>query len=151
MVTFYSRSTPLGVGTLNARGVATLSTAALRVGTDTVTASYAAPGNFAASASPATGVTVNGASQTVTFPAIASRVYGSEPFSVTASSNLGSSYPVTISVQSGPATISGSIVTITGAGTVVVQATEAGGAGYEPANATQSFQVAPAASTTAPA
>ena len=67
---------------------------------------------------------------------------------MTATSSLGSSYPVTISVASGPATISGGIVTVTGVGTVVLQATQAGGGNYDPATATQSFQVTPAATTT---
>ncbi len=146
-VTFLSGSTPIGMGTLNG-GVATLSTTALPAGSDAVVASYAASGNFAASASPATIVTVKGASQTITFPAIASRAYGSAPFAVTATSSLGSSYPVTISVVSGPATISGGTVTITGVGTVALQATQAGGGNYDPATATQSFQVTPAATTT---
>ena len=94
-VTFFSGSTPIGTGALNG-GVATLTTTALPAGSDAVTASYAASGNFAASASPATIITVKGASQTITFPAIASRAYGSAPFAVTASSSLGSSYPVTL-------------------------------------------------------
>ena len=147
-VTFLSGSTPVGMGTLNGSGVATLTTASLPAGTDAVMASYAASGNFAASASPATIVTVKGASQTITFPAIASRAYGSAPFAVTATSSLGSSYPVTISVASGPATISGGTVTITGVGTVVLQATQAGGGNYDPATATQSFQATPAATST---
>jgi hypothetical protein len=146
-VTFLSGSTPIGMGTLSG-GVVTLNTTALPAGSDAVTASYAASGNFAGSASPATIVTVKGESQTITFPAIASRAYGSAPFAVTATSSLGSSYPVTISVSSGPATISAGTVTITGVGTVVLQATQAGGGNYDPATATQSFQVTPAATAT---
>ena len=147
-VTFLSGSTPIGTGTLSGSGVAALSTAALPAGSDAVTASYAASGNFAASASPATTVAVKGASQTITFPAIASQVYGTAPFAVAATSSLGSSYPVTIGVVSGPATISGATVTVTGAGTVLLVATQAGGGNYDPATATQSFQVTPAATTT---
>ena len=49
----------LGTGTLNGSGAATLSTTTLPVGTDSVTASYAAAGNFAASTSAATTITVN--------------------------------------------------------------------------------------------
>jgi hypothetical protein len=135
------------MGTLSG-GVATLNTTALPAGSDAVTASYAASGNFAASASPATIIAVKGASQTITFPAIASRAYGSAPFAVTATSSLGSSYPVTITVSSGPATISAGTVTITGVGTVVLLATQAGGGNYDPATATQSFQVTPAATST---
>ncbi len=54
------------------------------------------------------------------------------------------SYPVTITVKSGPAVINGGIVTLTGAGTVVLLATQAGNANYGAATATQSFQVTPA-------
>ncbi len=87
---------------------------------------------------------MNAASQTITFSPIPSRAYGSAPFAVTASSSLGSSYPVTITVQSGPAVINGGIVTLTGAGTVVLQAAQAGDADHSAATATQSFQVTPA-------
>jgi hypothetical protein len=149
MVTFLSGSTPLGVGPLNAGGVATLSTTALPAGNDALTASYSALGNFGASVSAATIVTVNGGSQTITFPAVTSRPYGSAPFAVAASSSAGSSYPVSVSVQSGPATINGGVVTVTGVGTVVLRATQAGNADYTAASATQSFQVTPAALTVA--
>lgn len=149
MVTFLSGSTPLGAGMLNGSGVATLTTTTLPAGTDAVTASFAAAGNFAASASPATNITVSAASQTITFSATPSRVYGSPPFAVTASSSLGSSYPVTIIVQSGPAMIGGGILSVTGVGTVVLQATQAGNSQYGPATATQSFQVTPASLTVA--
>jgi Bacterial Ig-like domain (group 3) len=57
-VTFHSGTASLGTGTLNNVGVATLSTTALPVGTDTVTASYAGSGSFAASSSPAVTVTI---------------------------------------------------------------------------------------------
>ena len=66
-VTFKSGSTSLGNGALNGSGAATLSTTALPEGTDSVTAVYAAAGNFAASTSPATTITVKGATQTITF------------------------------------------------------------------------------------
>ena len=52
---------------------------------------------------------------------------------------------MTITVQSGPAVIGGGMVTLTGAGTVVLQASQAGDANYSAATAvTQSFQVTPA-------
>ena len=149
IVTFYSGSTSVGTGNLNGSGVATLTTTTLPVGTDTLSASYGAAGNFAGSTSPSSSITVSVASQTITFSAIAAHAYGSAPFAVTASSNLGSSYPVTITVQSGPAVISGGIVTTTGVGTVVLQATQAGNTDYNPATATQSFQVTPAPLTVA--
>jgi outer membrane protein assembly factor BamB len=148
MVTFSTGSTILGTGALNSSGVATFSTAVLPAGSDAISASYTASGNFAASVSPPTIITVKGASQTLTFPAIGSKVYGSAPFAVTATSSLGASYPVTMSVVSGPATIHEGTVTVTGVGTVVLQATQAGGGNYEPASTTQSFQVTPAPTTT---
>ena len=45
--------------------------------------------------------------------------------------------------------ITGGIVTVTGVGTVVLQATQAGNADYNAATATQSFQVTPAPLTVA--
>ena len=89
-------------------------------------------------------INVTAASQTITFSPIASRAYGSAPFAVTATSSVGISYPVTITVQSGPAVINGGIVTLTGAGTVVLLAAQAGNTDYGAATATQSFQVTPA-------
>jgi hypothetical protein len=59
VVTFSNGSTALGTGTLNATGAATLNTTALPAGTNTVTAVYAAAGNFAASTSTAVTVTVS--------------------------------------------------------------------------------------------
>jgi hypothetical protein len=144
-ITFYNGATALGTGTLNANGVATLSTTALPAGTDNVTAAYGAAGNFGASTSVATSINISQATQTITFPAIASRPYGSTAFAAAATSSAGSNYPVTITVQSGPAVIAAGTVTLTGSGTVVLQAAQAGGADYSPATATQSFQVTPAA------
>jgi hypothetical protein len=61
-VAFYNGTTALGSGTLGAGGVATLSTTALPVGSDSVTATYAAAGNFGASTSAAVTLTVTAAS-----------------------------------------------------------------------------------------
>jgi len=80
-------------------------------------------------------------SQTVTFDPIANKTYGNAPFTIsaTASSNL----PVTFSVVSGPATVNGNTVTITGAGSVTLRATQAGDGAYDSASADQTFTVAP--------
>ena len=143
MVTFASGSTPLGSVALSS-GVAVLNTTALPAGTDSVTAVYAGDTNFAGSSASPSNITVSAASQTITWSAIGSHTYGNAPFAVSASSNEGSNYPVTVSVLSGPATISGGLVTLTGAGTVVLQATQAGNGQYAPATTTQSIQVLPA-------
>ncbi len=81
---------------------------------------------------------------TITFAPIASHAYSSAPFAVTATSSAGSSSPVTIAVQSGPATIAGNTVSLTGAGTVVLQASGAGAGNCSAITATASFQVTPA-------
>jgi hypothetical protein len=74
--------------------------------------------------------------QTINFPAFAGPVtYGAGPIPLapTASSGL----PVTLSLISGPAVLSGSTLTITGAGNVVVQASQAGNANFQAAATVQ--------------
>ena len=80
--------------------------------------------------------------QTVTFNPLANKVYGNAPFTLSASATSG--LPVTFSIVNGPATISGNMLTITGAGIVTVRATQAGDATYNSATADQSFTVQPA-------
>ena len=75
--------------------------------------------------------TVAKASQTISFGALADKTYGDSPFAVSASASSG--LPVSFSVQSGPATINGSTVTITGAGMVTVRAAQAGNTNYNAA------------------
>jgi len=71
------------------------------------------------------------AGQTITFAALPNKTYGDAPFNVsaTASSNL----PVSFSIVSGPASISGNTVTINGVGTVTVRAMQAGDSNYNAA------------------
>ncbi|PSL42900.1 gliding motility-associated-like protein [Chitinophaga niastensis] len=90
--------------------------------------------------------TVNGTltvaltAQTITFPAISNKTYGDAAFALNATSNSG--LPVTYSVVSGPATISGNTVTITGAGSVTIAADQAGNSNYSAApQSTQTFSV----------
>ncbi|HEY0306559.1 MAG TPA: hypothetical protein VGB94_00210, partial [Acidobacteriaceae bacterium] len=99
-------------------------------------------------------ILVNPAAQTITFPAPASPVtYPASP--VTLSATASSGLAVTFSVTSGPGTISGNTLTVTGAGTIVVAANQAGNTNYAPAPAvSQSIVVNQAAQTitfTAPA
>src|SRR5208282_3417771 len=54
--------------------------------------------------------------------------YGVSPITLTATASSG--LPVTFSIVSGPGTVSGSTLTITGVGTVVVAANQAGNADY---------------------
>ena len=81
--------------------------------------------------------------QTITFPALADQESDAAPFAVTATASSG--LPVTLNIISGPATIDGNTITLTGAlGTVTVEATQAGNAEYNAATPVQqSFEVLP--------
>ncbi len=116
-------------------------------GTVLVTAAQAGNGNYTAATSVSQTITVSAASQTITFTGLpASATYGSAgPYTLnaTASSGLPVSYSVT-----GPATVSGSTLTITGAGTVVVTASQAGNSSYAAATSvSQTITVTPASQT----
>jgi hypothetical protein len=90
-------------------------------------------------------LTVTGESQTITFPAIANTIYGPKPITLNATASSG--LPVTYTVT-GPATVSGSTLTLTGAGTVTVTANQVGNGTYVAATpVSQSFTVSPAVLT----
>ena len=83
--------------------------------------------------------------QTITFAALAAETYGAGPITLdaTASSGLAVTYTAT-----GPATIAGSTLTLTGAGSVTVTASQAGNGTYAAATpVSQSFTVSPAVLT----
>jgi len=86
-----------------------------------------------------------GVAQTITFNPLPNVTYGVAPITLTAtaSSGLSVSYAVT-----GPATVSGSTLTIIGTGLVTVTASQAGNANYAAATpVSQSFTVLPATTT----
>jgi hypothetical protein len=86
--------------------------------------------------------TANQVSQTLNFDVIPQKSMGDAPFPVFALSSA--NLPVTYSILSGPATISGNTVTITGSGTVTIQASQTGNSVYGSASpATQTFIVGP--------
>ena len=90
------------------------------------------------------GVTAN--SQFITFPAPADRAVTSAPFTLSATASSG--LPVTFSLVSGPASLAGGILTVTGIGTVVVRASQAGNLAHLPApDADRSFDVTKAPAT----
>jgi hypothetical protein len=91
-------------------------------------------------------VTVTKASQTITFPTISTQTYGAAPLTLSATASSG--LPVTFSVVSGPASVDGSTLTITGAGNVVIAANQAGNANYTAAQqVTQTITVTKASQT----
>jgi hypothetical protein len=108
------------------------------VGTVVLSASQVANGNYTA-ATASTSFTVTAETPLLVFTAIASQTYGASPFAVSASD--ASSGAVTYSVTSGPATISGNMVTLTGVGTVVLGASQVANGNYTAATATTSFTV----------
>jgi len=125
-------------------GPATISGSTLTItgaGTVVVAANQAGNTNYAAATQVTQSITVNQASQTITFTAPTSPVtYGISPITLSATSTSG--LAVTFSVVSGPATVSGSTLTVTGVGTVVVAANQAGNANYAAATqVTQSIVV----------
>jgi hypothetical protein len=74
---------------------------------------------------------VSGQSQTITFPTIPAQTYPAGPLTLGATSSSG--LPVSYVVLSGPAMVSGNLLTITAAGSVTVEATQAGNGQYAPA------------------
>lgn len=96
------------------------------VGTVVLLASQAADANYVATTQRAS-FTVAPGTAAITFT-VPNHLFGDAPFTVSASSVSTGAF--TYSVVSGPATISGNTVTLTGAGTVVLLASQAADANY---------------------
>ena len=114
------------------------------VGTVVLSATQTANGNYA-TATVQTSFTVNTATPTLSFATIATHTYGDAAFAVSATS--ASTGAVSYSVVSGPATIAGNTVTLTGVGTVVLSASQAASGNYAAATAQTSFTVGAATPT----
>lgn len=84
-------------------------------------------------------VTVNKATQTIIFDVIGSKTFGDDPFVLSATADSG--LPVAFEVVSGPASIQDSILTITGAGSITMQAIQEGDTNYESTSVEQTFIV----------
>ncbi|MGC2163408.1 MAG: chitobiase/beta-hexosaminidase C-terminal domain-containing protein, partial [Silvibacterium sp.] len=111
------------------------------VGTIVVAANQAGNADYTAAPQVTQSVVVTQASQTINFTAPPSPVtYGSGPITLSATATSG--LPVTFSLVSGPGSVSGNTLTITGVGTIVVAANQAGNADYAAApQVTQSVVV----------
>jgi sugar lactone lactonase YvrE len=100
---------------------------------------------------PSTTVQLSGfglAAQTITFPMIPTQTYGGGTVTLNAAASSG--LPVSYAIISGPAVVSGNVLTITGAGSVTVQASQPGSNNYAPATpVSQTFTVNPATQTIA--
>jgi ribosomal protein S11 len=86
-----------------------------------VRATQAGNDNYAAAPSTDQSFAVK-SSQSINFPVLADKVFGDAPFTLAATASL----PPSFSIVSGPATIEGATITLTGAGIVVVRASQAG-------------------------
>ena len=135
--TLNSGALPTGLSLTAATGAVTGTTTAIGVFNFSIKAADA----FGDSAAHNYTITVGPATPTLTFAAISTHTYGDAPFTVSATSV--SSGAVTYSVTSGPATIAGNLVTLTGAGTVMLGASQAATATYTAASASISFTVNP--------
>lgn len=116
----------------------------LKPGTTTITASV--PGNATYSRSTATRIlTVNPAGQTITFAQLPAHVYGDAPFTLSATASSG--LPVTFkSDNPAVAEVNGNSVTIHGAGTATITASQAGNENFPAApDEHRSLVISPAA------
>ncbi len=111
-------------------------------GTYAITLSGGSATNYIFSLVNAT-LTINKADQTITVAAIPDKTVGDEAFSVTASTSSGLDLTYEVS---GPATISGSTITLAGTpGIVTVTVSQAGNINYNPATTSLTFEVTDAA------
>jgi hypothetical protein len=78
---------------------------------------------------------LNAGYQAISFPQIPPKLTTDEPFEITATATSG--LGVLFEIISGPATIDGNAITLTGAGEVVVEATQPGDVTYDPAEPVQ--------------
>ncbi len=114
------------------------------IATDTVITGVGAPFTVANNYT----LTVNSASQTITFAPATPVVFGAGPVTLTASSTSGlTAFTYALAGGSTGCTLSGSTVTITGTGSCAITATQAGNANYSSANANATIVITPAAQT----
>jgi hypothetical protein len=87
--------------------------------------------------------------QSISFGPLSGQTYGVAPITLSATATSG--LPVSFAVISGPAMLSGSVLTVTGAGNVVVEASQTGNTAYSAAAPVDvSFMVSPATLTITP-
>ncbi|MEC4048581.1 YDG domain-containing protein, partial [Flavobacterium sp. SUN046] len=102
-------------------------------GTTTITASQGASANYLAASDVSQTLTVNKANQSITFGALAVKLDNDAPFSLTATATSGATVTYTSS-NTAVATVDGNVVTIVGAGTSTITASQAGNDNYNAAS-----------------
>jgi sugar lactone lactonase YvrE len=127
-VSFFDGTTLLTTVTVDGNGQASYSTSSLAAGAHSLTATYNGSTNYG-SGTVTISVTVGAASQTISFTGLPSNATLGSAGPYTLSATATSGLPVAFSV-SGPGSIAGNTLTITGAGTVYVAANQAGNSNY---------------------
>ena len=94
-----------------------------------IAANQAGNGNYAAATAVQQSIVVNTAAQAITFTASSPVTYGVSPITLAATGGA-SSNPVVFTIVSGPGSISGNTLTVTGAGAIVIAANQAGNTNY---------------------
>ncbi|HEY1115625.1 MAG TPA: MBG domain-containing protein, partial [Chitinophagaceae bacterium] len=102
----------------------------LNAGSYVLNVAAAATDNYKAATKTVT-LVVNKANQAIDFSPLDDKTYGDPSFNVSAVTSSGRA--VSFSIVSGPATINGNTIAITGAGDVVVRASQTGDGNYNPA------------------
>jgi hypothetical protein len=121
----------------------------LGAGTVTINAWQPGNSNYNAAATIQQSFAVAAVPQTITFGPLSQQTSGDAPFPLAATASSG--LPVSFSIVSGPAQLSGNIVTLMGAGTITVSASQPGDGVYAAATLVmQSFPVVPAVSPVTP-
>ncbi len=108
----------LSGNTYTITAVGSVSIRATQAGDDVYDTAVAVIQNFSVNQSP----------QSINFVTIADKIFGTPPFDLSATASSG--LPVSFSVLSGPATLSGNQLTLTGLGTVTIRATQNGNTNY---------------------
>ena len=109
----------------------------LGTGTVTLRATQAGDATYAAAASVEQTFTITKADQSITFAALPDRLLGDPPFSLSATASSG--LAVSFTLLSGPASLSGSTLTLTNGGVVTVRAAQAGNANFNAALSVDRF------------
>ncbi len=135
-VTFLINGTSVGTAATDANGVATLNGASLAAASagdvsDGVRATFAGEQDYLASTATAA-LSVAKAIQTIAFGALANKTFGDADFALSATAS--SALPVTFMSVSGPCTVAGNIVHLTGGGECTIRASQGGDINYNPAS-----------------
>lgn len=117
--------------------VATISGSTVTIvgaGTTTITATQAGNASYSSADDVSQTLTVNKASQTITFSSLVSKTFGDAAFNLTANGGQSGKTVTYASSNTSVATISGNTITIVGTGSTTITASQAGNSNYSAAD-----------------